>query len=80
MQTYLKAVMAVLGAVLTSLAVYYGHTTWYPIVVSGVTALSVYLVPNAPKAPATPPNPPAPVPAQMEAATPEPGQWMKEAA
>ncbi len=48
MSKYLKAVMAVLGAVLTGLASYYGETHWYPIVVSAVTALSVYLVPNAP--------------------------------
>ena len=52
MNAYLKAIIAVLGAVLTSLAVYYGNSTWYPIVTTAVTALSVYLVPNLPAKPA----------------------------
>jgi hypothetical protein len=46
---YLKAVVAILGAALTSLATYYGGSHWYPIAVSVVTAISVYLVPNTPK-------------------------------
>lgn len=46
---YLKAVVGVLGAVLTSLAPYYGSAHWYPIVTSVVTAILVYLVPNTPK-------------------------------
>lgn len=56
---YLKFVVAVFGAVMTTtlsgLAVYYGHTLWYPIVVSGVTAVAgavaVYIAPNTPKIP-----------------------------
>lgn len=48
---YMKAVIAILGTVLTSLAVYYGSTHWYPIVVSVVSAISVYLVPNTPATP-----------------------------
>jgi len=53
MAQYTKAIVAVLGAVLTSLAVYYGNTTWYPIVTTAVTALSVYVVPNIPAKSAT---------------------------
>jgi len=49
MNAYLKAIIAVLGTVVTSLAVYYGNESWYPIVVSAVTALTVYLAPNTPK-------------------------------
>lgn len=52
MANYLKAIMAVIGTVVTGLAVYYGNTDWYPIVTSALSALSVYLVPNASKAPA----------------------------
>lgn len=48
MSKYLKFVIAVLGSVLTSLAVYYAHTEWYPVVTSAFTAISVYLVPNQP--------------------------------
>jgi uncharacterized membrane protein len=51
MSQYLKAIVAALGAVLTGLAVYYGHTTWYPIVSSGISALLVYLVPNTTSSP-----------------------------
>lgn len=46
---YMKAIVGFLGAVLTSLAPYYGSAHWYPIVTSVVTAVLVYLVPNAPK-------------------------------
>lgn len=48
---YLKAVVTVLTTVLSGLAVYYGHTHWYPIVVMGVGAISVYFTPNIPSAP-----------------------------
>lgn len=45
---YMKAVVGVLGAVLSSLSVYYGHDHWYPVVTTAVTAALVYLVPNTP--------------------------------
>lgn len=43
---YLKFIVALLAAVLTSLAAYYGNTAWYPVVTSAVGAVLVYLVPN----------------------------------
>jgi uncharacterized membrane protein (DUF4010 family) len=50
---YLKAIMGLLGAILTSLASFYGGQHWFVIVMSVFTAVSVYLVPNTPK-PASP--------------------------
>lgn len=49
---YLKAVVAIIGTVLTGLSTYYGQAHWFPIVTSVVTAISVYLVPNTPSTPA----------------------------
>jgi hypothetical protein len=55
---YLKFIVALLSAMLTSLAAYYGHTAWYPVVTAAVGAALVYLVPNLPATPA--PRPPLP--------------------
>jgi hypothetical protein len=54
---YLKAIMAVVGAIVTSLGVYYGGSHWYPIVTTALTALTVYLVPNEPNTPGEPTQP-----------------------
>jgi hypothetical protein len=56
---YLKCIMAAFGTLLTGLSVYYGHTQWFPVVTSLVSAVSVYLVPNTPKAVPEPVVPPA---------------------
>ena len=50
---YLKFIVAVLGAVVTSLSIYYSGARWFPILPSVVTALTVYFTPNIPNAPAT---------------------------
>lgn len=44
-----KALVAVLGAALAVLTTTYAAAKWEPGVVAGLTALLVYLVPNAPK-------------------------------
>lgn len=49
MNQYLKAIVALISTVLTSLSAYYGNESWYPIVTSAVGAVLVYLVPNTPK-------------------------------
>ena len=48
---YLKTVVVVISTVLTGLASYYGHTSWYPIATSAMSILLVYLVPNIPNSP-----------------------------
>lgn len=48
MSNYLKTIVAVLGAVVTSLAPFYGSDKWFPVVTTIVTAVTVYLVPNIP--------------------------------
>jgi len=49
---YAKAVVAILGAVLTTVMTQFPENTdvqtWGPIVASFLTALAVYLVPNTP--------------------------------
>lgn len=42
-----KFVVAVAGAVSSSLETYYGTEHWVPVVIAGITALTVYLVPNS---------------------------------
>jgi len=49
-----KFLITVGGAVCTAITTYYGTTHWAPVVVTGVTALLTYLVPNKP---ADPPKP-----------------------
>lgn len=44
-----KLVVAVLGSASASLSVYYASVHWLPVVISVLTAASVYLVPNTPK-------------------------------
>lgn len=56
---YSKAIVAALGALTSSLSVYYGTARWFPIVTAAVTVLVIYLVPNQP-APARPEPPKAP--------------------
>jgi len=57
---YLKAAVAILGTVVTSLTIYYPDAQWLPVVTSVVTALTVYLTPNLPK-PVSNPNTTVPV-------------------
>jgi hypothetical protein len=54
---YLKFIVALLGAAVTSLAVIYPAAHWLPVVTSMVTAVSVYLTPNLPKNGAVPTQP-----------------------
>ena len=51
MNQYLKAIVSGVFTVLSALAIYYGNSAWYPIAMTAVGALMVYLVPNAPSAP-----------------------------
>lgn len=44
-----KFLISVAGAVLTGLGTYYGTAKWEPIVAAALSAVLVYLVPNAPK-------------------------------
>lgn len=68
---YLKFVVAILGAVITSAGVYYGSAHWFPILTSVVTALTVYLTPNLPKVSATV-QPVSPVPSVQKDSNPNP--------
>lgn len=45
---YMKAVVGILGAVLTSLASFYGGQHWFVVVTTAFTAVATYLVPNTP--------------------------------
>lgn len=49
---YSKFIVAVLGAVASSLATYYPSRPWVPVVLSVCAAVSVLLVPNQPQPPA----------------------------
>ncbi len=50
MQKYAKAIVAILGAVLATVATIYGdRLEWLPIVITFVTAFGVYAIPNLPK-------------------------------
>lgn len=42
-----KFLVAIMGAVSSSLTLYYGNEHWVPIVVSAIAAIGVYLVPNS---------------------------------
>lgn len=53
---YLKLIVSVAFTVITGLAVYYGHSAWYPIVTSIIGSLMVYTVPNVPKTLPPPPS------------------------
>ena len=57
MGKYAKALVAVLGVVITALAPIYSHAAWFPVVVSVLTAFGVYVVPN--KAGVDPPTKPS---------------------
>lgn len=52
--TVSKFLVAVGGGVASALSTYYATASWEPAVVIALTALGVYLVPNAPKPPAPP--------------------------
>lgn len=55
---YLKFIVSIAFTVLTGLATYYGHSSWYPIVTSVIGSLMVYAAPNTPaaiKSPSTKP-------------------------
>lgn len=52
-----KFLVAVGGGVASALTTYYATAKWEPAVIIALTALGVYLVPNAPKS-TTPPTPP----------------------
>ena len=50
MRKYSKAIVAVVGATLASVAVIYGdRLEWLPIAIAFVTAFGVYMVPNMPE-------------------------------
>jgi len=49
MNQYLKAIIAVLGAGVTTAQTVWPANHWQMVVTSGITALLVYLVPNSPK-------------------------------
>lgn len=55
---YSKFIVALFGAVVTSLTTYYGGNPphWLSLVISAATAATVYLVPNLPSGPAVAPN------------------------
>lgn len=53
---YTKGLVAAMGAVSSSLSLYYGSSKWEPVVVAGLSALMVVLVPNS----TSNPKPPAP--------------------
>ena len=55
-----KALVAILTTVAAGLPIYYGTAKWMPIVVMGLGAVAVYLVPNQ-AAPKDVPAPPLPV-------------------
>lgn len=54
---YRKAVVAVIGAALEVIPVVFGSASWAAPVIAVLTAVSVYLTPNAPKAPNAGPKP-----------------------
>jgi hypothetical protein len=45
-----KLLVGVFGAVSMALGVYYGTERWEPVVVAGLTAVVLWLVPNSPQA------------------------------
>lgn len=45
---YAKGVVMVAGAIITSLAPFYGSQHWFPAVTTGITAVAGILVPNLP--------------------------------
>ena len=45
---YNKFIVVLLGTAASGLQQYYGNAHWTSIVISGITALSVFLVPNVP--------------------------------
>ena len=49
MRAYAKAIVAILGAVLISIATAYGDAPWLTVLTAFVTAFGVYLVPNLPE-------------------------------
>lgn len=55
--TVAKFLVAVGGGVASALSTYYATASWEPAVVIALTAVGVYLVPNAPKS-APPVDPP----------------------
>lgn len=48
---YAKLLVALAGVATTSVQVYAAHSTWGPIVIGGIAALLVALIPNAPNKP-----------------------------
>ena len=46
---YSKLVVSVLGSIATGLQLYYGDAHWVTVVISGITAATIYLVLNTPK-------------------------------
>jgi hypothetical protein len=44
-----KFLVAVVGAISTSLSVYYGTTKWEPMVLAVITAVMTYVIPNISK-------------------------------
>jgi VIT1/CCC1 family predicted Fe2+/Mn2+ transporter len=49
MSKYRKAVVAACGAALTIIPAAFGSASWAAPVIAALTALAVYLTPNAPK-------------------------------
>lgn len=43
---YLKFIVALIGALVTGLSVYYSGAHWFPVVTSVATALTVLVTPN----------------------------------
>jgi hypothetical protein len=57
---YSKFIVSVLGTVAVGLSAFGHNATWVPLALSAISAVSVYLVPNASAAPpAAPVQPPA---------------------
>lgn len=55
---YSKFVVSVLGTVAVALTTFAHNATWVPVVLSAISAISVYLVPNStPPVAAAKPNP-----------------------
>ena len=58
---YAKFIIAVLGAASVSITTFAGTAAWAPTALSIISAILVYLVPNAPKTVAPPVQPVPPV-------------------
>jgi len=49
LQPYMKAIMALLGVVVTILSQHFGGAWWFPMITGALTVITTYQVPNTPK-------------------------------